>query len=484
MSLTAPILVWFRGKDLRTSDHEPLCRAAAHGAMIPVFVLDPFFFEPTRAQALPHRMQFLLESLVALRENLRAKGSDLILTKGRSIDRIPELAARFGARLVFAHRWSEPFGVKRDAIVHARLAEHGAKLKLFEGELLRPPGQARTADGGAFRVFTPFARAHLRLGPPPAALAAPRRLPALPSVAVAASDAEIPTFAELGLVHNAYVLRGGERAARARLRAFLAHGSDYASARDCLGEEGTSRLSQDLKFGTLSVRSVWHAAEDAFTSTTLERFWLELLWRSFHHENLVRQPELLEQPFLSDFADFPWREDRADLAAWQRGETGYPVVDAAARQLLATGYVHNRARMIAASFLTKHLLLPYAWGEAHYMKYLTDGDWAQNNGNWQWSAGCGTDAQPYFRIFNPITQGQKFDANGRYVRAWLPELARLENRWLHAPWLAPAEALASAGITLGRTYPHPLVDHSKARARFLGVAKTHLRRGQSGGASA
>lgn len=467
-------LVWFRGKDLRVSDHEPLAHAARSGEVIPLFVLDPFFFEPERARTLPHRMQFLLESLASLEKNLAALGSQLILVGGRAIDRVPEIAERLGVDRVAAHRWSEPFGRKRDAIVGARLGKLGIPLRLYEGELLRPPGEVLTGQGTPFRVFTPFARAHLAAGPPEAPLRAPRSLPPLPRGAKVLADATIPTLAELGIEANPNLLAGGEMAAKKRLADFLRNAEGYLQARDDMAATGTSRLSQDHKFGTLSVREVWHRAENALSGETLERFQLELLWRSFHYECLWHRPELLGEPYLREFTGFPWREDLPAFTAWQRGETGYPLVDAAARQLLQEGYVHNRARMIAASFLCKHLLIPYGWGEAHYMKYLVDGDWAQNNGNWQWSAGCGCDAQPYFRVFNPISQGEKFDVRGDYVRRYLPELRSLDAKYIHKPWMAPDATLRAAGLELGRDYPLPIVDHTKARTRFLQTAKDHL----------
>ncbi|HOD33124.1 MAG TPA: FAD-binding domain-containing protein, partial [Holophaga sp.] len=220
------------------------------------------------------------------------------------------------------------------------------------------------------------------------------------------------------------------------------------------------------------VRQVWNATggQEAGPRT----FRNELLWREFAHHLLAEEPRLLSEPFRPAFGAFPWRKDDAAWEAWCEGRTGYPVVDAAARQLLSEGFVHNRARMVAASFLAKHLLLDYRRGEAHYLRWLADGDWACNNLGWQWSAGCGVDAQPWFRVFNPVTQGRKFDPAGDYVRRWVPELESLPDRWIHTPWEAPSAVLAQAGVHLGRTYPVPIVDHSQARARFLDTAKAKL----------
>jgi deoxyribodipyrimidine photo-lyase len=240
---------------------------------------------------------------------------------------------------------------------------------------------------------------------------------------------------------------------------------------------GTSRLSADLKFGTLSIKAVWLALGELEPAAprAVETFRNELSWREFTHATLWDRPWLLRQPFREDFVGFPYVQDEAGWRAWTSGHTGYPVVDAAARQLLTEGFVHNRARMIAASFLTKHQLISYAQGEAHYMKYLTDGDWAQNNAGWQWSAGCGTDAQPYFRVFNPTLQGEKFDPNGDYVRRYVPELAKMPAKHIHCPAEAPAQVLAAAGVELGKTYPEPIVDHAMARDRFLKIAESHLK---------
>jgi len=253
----------------------------------------------------------------------------------------------------------------------------------------------------------------------------------------------------------------------------------YSIHRDRLDLEGGSRLSADLKFGTLSVLTVWNAISEAVRNEESRQVFLnQLLWREFSHHMLWSRPELLTSTFRPEFVDFPWRDHDAHWLAWTTGQTGYPVVDAAARQLLGEGHVHNRARMISASFLTKHLLISYRRGEAHYLKFLTDGDWAQNNAGWQWSAGCGCDAQPYFRVFNPMTQGKKFDPNGLYVRKWVPELAKLPSKYIHEPWLAPQQILDEAGVKLDETYPRPIVDHKAARVRFLDAAQLHLKGGK------
>lgn len=468
----ARTIVWFRGKDLRVADHAPLTDALAQGDVIPLFVLDPYFFAPKRAQELPHRMQFLLESIRELGETLAALGSRLVVAQGKSVDVVPALARLWKADRVVGQRWTEPFARERDRRVQAAL---DVPFVLFEGELLAAPDALRTREGNAFTVFTPFSRAfreRIAVGRP---LDAPTALPPLPAD-VRTPSLPLPTLAELGIRRNERILRGGARAAEERLRDFLARAARrYDTERDRLDLPGTSRLSQDLKFGVLSPRTAWDRVTVALgrsAPSALRSFQNELLWREFTHATLWARPELLTVPFRPEFAAFPYRDDAGAWDAWVTGTTGYPVVDASARQLLSEGFVHNRARMISASFLTKHLLVDYRRGEAHYLKFLTDGDWAQNNAGWQWSAGCGADAQPYFRVFNPVLQGEKFDPEGAYVRRYLPQLANLPARHVHAPFRAPADVLAAAGVRLGDNYPRPIVDHGAARARFLALAET------------
>jgi deoxyribodipyrimidine photo-lyase len=469
-------LVWFRGKELRLDDHAPLAEAVAanDAEIVCVFVVDPFFFAPARARELPHRMQFLLESIAALRAEIKRRGSRLFLVAGRSVEVVPALARKTRVDRVVAQRWTEPFGRVRDAKIAAAL---DVPLDLYEGETLAAPGSVLTQAGEPFSVFTPFARAFRQLVdvplPKKRARARSRSLDKLPPPPrdVRIREVALPTLADLGITPNEQLLPGGEAAARARLTRFLrGPARRYDQERDRLDLPSTSRLSQDLKFGTLSPRTVWTAARSALKEDH-PRAWAsfenELLWREFTHAVLWSRPELLEHPHRRSSEAIRWSRSERAWEAWVSGTTGYPVVDAAARQLLGEGFVHNRARMIAASFLVKDLLLDFRRGEAHYLKYLTDGDWAQNDFGWQWSAGCGFDAQPFFRIFHPVTQGRRFDPTGAYVRRWVPELARLPDRFLHAPWTAPAGVLGSAGVDLGKTYPKPIVDHAWARGRFL-----------------
>jgi deoxyribodipyrimidine photo-lyase len=459
----ARTLVWFRGKDLRLADHLPLQAALSDGGdVFLLFVIDPYFLAPERARKIPHRIQFLVESLAALVGEIEVRGSRLLLVEGPCAEVIPRVVQQLGITRVVAQRWTEPFARARDRRIAYTLGRDRVPFDLFDGETLAPPESLRTHAGTPFSVYTPFARAFaqkITIGKP---LPAPRKLPPPPHLRL--KVAPLPKLVKLGIARNPRILDGGELEARKRLRRFSRVADRYATDRDRLDLDGSSRLSADLKFGTLSPRTVWHAVESA-------KFRAELVWREFAYAQLWDRPWLLERPFRDSFLGFPWRKSERDWRAWCDGSTGYPVVDAAARQLLAEGFVPNRARMIAASFLTKDLRIDFRRGEQHYLAQLTDGDWASNDLNWQWVAGCGCDAAPYFRVFNPVEQGARFDPDGTYVRRWVPELSRMPARYIHAPWTAPDPILRSAGVQLGVDYPRPCVDHKSARLAFLATAR-------------
>jgi deoxyribodipyrimidine photo-lyase len=432
-------LVWFRGKDLRVADHAPLRDAAERGEVVPLFVLDPYFFAPERMAALPNRIAYLIDALAELREAIARLGSRLMLVEGRSVDVVPRLVREWKIDRVVAHRWCEPVGRERDR----RIAEAvTVPFELFEGETLLPPGALRL-----YSVFTPFSHAFLKALEPTRPKPPPARLNPNP---LRARSAELPA------APRPCPLPAGERAARDRLARF--DPSRYALVRDRLDLAATSRLSADLHFGTISIREVWHRthAHPAFAN--------ELIWREYAHAVLWHRPDALEQPLRPQWRGFPTRDDEPGWEAWATGHTGYPVVDAAARQLLGEGFVHNRARMISASFLSRHLAIDFRRGEAHYMKWLVDGDAANNDAGWQWSFGSGLDAQPYFRVFSPQRQGERFDPTGAYVDRWVPELRDVPLKYKHAPWLLP-EALRP------RAYPLPIVDHAFAKDRFIATAK-------------
>ncbi len=417
-------------------------------------------------------------SLAALDNGLSQRGGKLVLRKGAAPKVLAALLDEMGASAIYATTGYEPWERKLEQDLAAICQARNAGFRLFPGRLLFAPDAIVTGTGTPFRVFTPFWKACLAGPPPRAPLPAPK----------------IARFADAGSerLENLELLpakpdwagglratwQPGESAAQARLEHFIAHGlARYADDRSNLDGDPSSRLSPYLHFGEISPNHVWHAVTHAAASARGKAdrgagsFLREIGWREFSYHLLHHFPTMTHEPLRPEFARFPWRDDPHALRAWQRGETGYPVVDAAMRQLWQTGWMPNRARMIVASFLVKHLLLPWQTGADWFLDTLVDADLANNSASWQWVAGSGTDAAPYFRIFNPVLQGLKFDSSGDYVRTWVPEIARLSAPDIHAPWQAPPLALAEAGITLGRSYPEPIVEHDAARARALAAFK-------------
>jgi len=426
--------------------------------VIPVYILDDSLpWSPGGASR-----WWLAGSLESLGRDLARLGAPLVLRRGKAAEALDRLIAESGISRVVWNRVYEPGAVARDTQIKARLKARGIAIESFNAACLVEPWEF----GKSYQVFTPFWRALQGRGDPPPPQPPPRRLV---SAGTAASDdlaawrlrPIAPDWAQ-GL-HAAW--GPGESGAAARLDAFVDRAVAYKTDRDRPGREGTSRLSPHLHFGEIGPRQVWHAIRARVPGA--EAFLRELAWRDFSIHLLHHFPQLPEQPLRAAFAAFPWRVDRGQLEAWRHGRTGYPIVDAGMRQLWQSGWMHNRVRMVVASFLVKHLLLPWREGEAWFWDTLVDADLANNAASWQWVAGCGADAAPYFRIFNPTLQGEKFDPEGDYVRRWVPELARLPNAVLHKPWIASPETLAAAGLRLGHDYPAPIVDHGAARSRAL-----------------
>ena len=470
-----PVIVWFDG-DLRCSDHAALSAACASGApVVPVFAWcpdDAGDWAPGAASRL-----WLHHALARLSRALEARGSRLLLATGENAPRLlTELARTLGARAVYWNRRYEAHAVATAQTLRESLQRIDVESHEFKGNLLVEPTMLATREGRPYRVFTPFWRrwlAQIDASPP---LPAPTRIRApsrWPHSLVLDDLALLPRAGWGDGIGNAWNLAGST--AQDFLHSFVdGEIEHYVRRRDTPAEDGVSRLSPFLHFGELSAREAWLAACDAARGAGLlspgesAHAWLrQLAWREFAHHLLWHFPHTVQAPLRAEFAAFPWRDDAGYLRAWQRGRCGYPLVDAGMRELWQTGWMHNRVRMVAASFLVKHLRQPWQHGARWFWDTLVDADLANNTLGWQWVAGCGADAAPFFRIFNPVTQGTRFDARGRYVRRWVPELARLPDNWLQRPWAAPAAVLEEAGVRLGETYPRPLVDHDTARAEAL-----------------
>jgi deoxyribodipyrimidine photo-lyase len=467
--MRAPAVVWFR-RDLRLHDHPALTDALGrHEAVVPVFVLDPRLLRGRFAS--PNRTWFLLGSLASLDAALRGRGARLHVRVGDPRTVVPAIAGEVGASDVYVSRDPSPYGRARDQVVAEALAARGVGFHPKRGVLVHEPDEVLTRDGGSFGVYSPFRRAWEAL-PRRAVLPAPAEVWTLPEDRLDAGA--LPTLVDLGLGDGPTadldrLPEPGESAARRRLEGWLDGGIDrYDATRDRLDDEaGTSRLSQDLHLGTLSPLEVVERVVGPGEGR--HRFLAELVWREFYAHVLFHRPGVRHTSFRAEFDALPWSTDTAAIDAWREGRTGHPVIDAAMRQLAATGWMHNRARMLTASFLTKDLLVDWRIGEAQFMRHLVDGDVASNNGGWQWSASTGTDPQPYFRIFNPTLQGRRFDPDGAYVRRWVPELARVPSARIHEPWSMTPSEQADAGCRIGVDYPAPIVDHAEARVRALAV---------------
>ena len=469
MRPAAPVIVWFR-QDLRLVDNLALLAAVATGRpIIALYILDEI-----GAGAWPlggASRWWLRHSLAALAAQLTARGASLVLRRGQAGAILENLIAEAAAGAVFWNRCYEPAAIARDKAIKAALEARGIDAKSFNASLLFEPWTITTQSGQPFKVYTPFAKACRAAEEPAQPVPAPARLTGLdPMPASEALDSWglLPTRPDwAGGLRASWT--PGEAGAAARLDRFLdAAVATYRSERNRPDLEATSRLSAHLHFGEIGPRQLWHATRArAGHGAGAEHFISEILWREFAHHLLFHWPELPVRNWRAQFDGFPRTENAAGLAAWQRGRTGYPIVDAGMRELWQTGWMHNRVRMIVGSFLVKDLLLPWQSGAAWFWDTLVDADLANNSASWQWVAGCGADAAPYFRVFNPMLQGEKFDPEGDYVRRYVPELGKLPVKFIHRPWEADAAALRAAGVELGRTYPAPIVDHADARTRAL-----------------
>jgi len=458
-------VLWLR-EDLRLVDNPALCFAAARGELIPVFI-----YPPNMGGA---SYWWLHRSLEKLAISLSELGSQLVLRRGDPASILLELASATKANCVVWNRVYSPAGINDAQAVKKALAAGLIESQSFNAQLLTEPTRIFNKQGTPFKVFTPFWRHCLTSLQPEPPLAVPDIQPVtekLPSEDLRAWGL-LPTQPDwsAGLGER---WQPGEKGAEDRLDHFLTNEvNNYKSGRDIPAQEHTSMLSPHLAFGEISPRQIWFAVQEGMATKSVSaengnKFLSEIGWREFSRYLLVHFPYLLSEPFNSRFADFPWDDNERLLEAWQQGQTGYPIVDAGMRELWQTGYMHNRVRMVAASFLTKHLLTHWQSGMDWFWDTLVDADIANNTASWQWVAGCGADAAPYFRIFNPILQGQKFDPDGVYIKKWVPELNGLNKRYINKPWEADPMTLQLADIRLGDNYPLPIVDHKQARERAL-----------------
>ena len=477
MSLSEhPVIVWFRN-DLRVQDNPALVAASGTGPVLPVYIHDDDAAGRWRMGAAGR--WWLQNSLGKLSDQL---DQHLAFFSGSAESILPELVRKTGAKAVYWNRCYEPWRIDRDRRIKQNLRDSGIEVRSFNASLLWEPWEVLKADGTPYKVFTPyFQRGCLGKGQP--------RRPLSGSMEIRYAAGHYGcSLQQLNLLPEhrwqqklARYWTIGEAGAWQRLEGFLTNGlAGYREGRDFPAREQTSRLSPHLHFGEISPHRVWHAALAAGLASgwelDLEHFHRELAWREFSYYLLYHFPQLPTVSLQSRFTRFPWREEKNSLKAWNDGMTGYPIVDAGMRELWETGYMHNRVRMIVASFLVKNQLQHWRTGEEWFWDCLVDADLASNSASWQWVAGCGADAAPYFRIFNPVTQGKKFDPDGDYVRRFLPELAALPTAHLHAPWEAPENVLSRAGIRLGKDYPFPVVDLKSSRERALAAY-----RGQTAG---
>ncbi len=461
-------IVWF-GSDLRLADHPALSAAlTVHERIFPVFVWDPDSAGDWNEGAASR--WWLHHSLVRLDESLRRRGSRLVIRRGDARRVIPRLAVEAGADTVYWCRRHQPDLRTRDRETAATLKEQGVTVRVTGGHVLFEPDAIATQSGQSYRVFTPFWRAALGVAnaiqmPEPA----PEKLPAVNDTLASENIDELgllPQIAWDGGLKARWT--PGEAGAQQRIEEFLdADVQAYAEQRNRGDHAGSSSLSPHLAWGEISPRQVWWLVRQAEAGAGGEAYLREIGWREFSYHLLWHFPDSVTRPLDPRFEGFEWRDDPEALERWQRGQTGIPLVDAGMRELWHTGWMHNRLRMVVASFLTKNLLIPWQEGSRWFWDTLVDADLANNTQGWQWTAGCGADAAPYFRIFNPVKQAEKADPEGHYVRRWIPELTRLPDKYLQQPWQAPANVLKEAGVELGCDYPEPIVDLLVSRRRAL-----------------
>lgn len=476
-------VIWWMRRDMRLSDNVALHKALSTGEpVVPVFVADPKILKVHNMGAA--RLNFCFDSVREIDHRLReAKTGYVVIRHGDPLQELADVARKVGAKQLFFNRDYSPLALKRDERITQGLEEKGIEAISFKDLVIWEEGEILSQAGQPYKVFTAYLRRWLTLRPPPMVGSTYPDIPQLDTPKAIPCDA-LPTVEALKLPSPSKAQPAGEIAAHERIAEWfnLRGGESIAQYEEHRNlpplDQGTSRLSPHIRFGTVSVRTLYHLTREAQQRTSSRDrhksidVWIsELAWRDFYYQVLFHYPRISHGAFLTKYNDLAWEYNNAAFKAWQEGQTGYPFIDAAMRELNASGFMHNRARMAVAGFLTKDLLIDWRKGYDHFMRLLTDGDPANNNGGWQWFASTGPSAQPYFRIFNPVSQGKKHDPNGEYVRRWVPELRRVPTKFIHEPWhLSPADQRA-AGCILGTDYPKPIVDHEERRDKALKLYK-------------
>ncbi len=463
--MTSTAIVWFR-QDLRLCDNPAFAEACRHhDFIIPLYILDEIHTPIGGSQR-----WWLHHSLTSLDQGLKKLGLNLCLRQGKSLDVLKQLVEDYQIESIYWNRCYDPVSIERDTVIKKVLQTGGISIESINGSLLHEPWQIKNMSGQFFKVFTPYWQTCLKQMNIPK----PYTMPRIPKALEAHSDSLaswklLPNKPNWAIAFGDYWQPGEEGACRKLANFIDINLKGYNTSRDEPIKDATSKLSPHLHFGEISPWQIWRAIELVKLDKdcdwkSVDRFLSEIGWREFSYYLLYHFPSLPKANYKSDFDIFPWENSDTFLKCWQKGMTGYPIVDAGMRELWHTGYMHNRVRMIVASFLTKDLLIDWRIGASWFLDTLVDADLASNSASWQWVAGCGTDAAPYFRIFNPILQGEKFDPNGDYVKQWVPELKSVPVQWVHKPWMAPQDKI---GLCLGKDYPEPIVDHLEARTQAL-----------------
>jgi deoxyribodipyrimidine photo-lyase len=463
-------LVWIR-RDLRTHDHRAWSEAEeASDEIAVVFVFDSNILKKISNKQ-DRRLTFIFESLAEIDAQLRAKGSQLVVLQGDPMQEIPQLAQNLNIDAVFTNRDHEPYALKRDSTVQRKLKESGKEFLTFKDQVIFEAQEVKNLAGDYFKVFTPFSKAwRAKLGKHDVEEARVRLKNLISSQKLQKVSQKLE-LESVGFHKTKNWIEGGTKGALQLKKSFLKNIKDYKNNRDLPAlSEGTSHLSVHLRFGTLNPRELFRETW-GLQSTGAITWQNELIWREFYQMLLQANPSLPDNCFQEKCNSIKWPGTQKDFQAWCEGQTGYPIVDAAMRHFNKTGWMHNRLRMIVASFLTKDLLCSWKWGEKYFADHLLDFDLASNNGGWQWAASVGCDAQPYFRIFNPVLQSERFDTEGVFLKAELPELKKLPLKYLHAPWTATPMELLSAGVKLGDEYPHPIVNHAEQKDKAIKLFK-------------